>query len=296
MYGGKVTLYDILEISRDAKRDEIVRAYRRLAHDLKQDGTMPDAKREALLHEAYEVLSDPHRRAFYDASLRKPKFFGGAAEKARNPRWIGGLGAGLVVLVAALYFSLRGPSGPQPLATQEILAAASRSVGQLQAIDMSGRASPVGVAFAIDRGVMVSTCPVIPPGAQLVVRLGARAAPAQVAVFDGELGICKLSVQDTGSWPLVLHRTEQRAGDKVYVANVNAAGEVVLREGKVKGSVKGTKGNVIEISLPVAPAASGAPLLDTQGRVVGITSSTDAYGRDKHIALPAKWVGDARAR
>jgi hypothetical protein len=128
------------------------------------------------------------------------------------------------------------------------------------------------------------------------VRLGTRSAPAQVALSDGELGICKLSVKDTGSWPLVVHRIEQRAGEKVYVANVNPAGEVVLREGTVKGSVTGTKGSVIEISMPVAPAASGAPLLDTQGRVVGVTSSTDAYGRDKHIALPARWVSDARAR
>jgi hypothetical protein len=295
MYGGKVTLYDILEISRNAKRDEIVRAYRRLAHDLQHEGTMPDAKREALLHEAYEVLSDPHRRAFYDASLRRPKFFAAAARQARNPRWIGGIGAGFVALAAALYFSMRGPSGPPPLSPQEIAAAVSRSVGQVQAIEMSGRTSPVGLAFAVEAGVMITTCPVVPPGAQLVVRLGTRAAPAQVALADGELGLCKLSVHAAGSWPLVIYGLAPRPGERVYAPNVDAAGEVVLREGTVTG-VTGPKGNVLEISMPVAPATTGAPLLDTQGRVVGITSSSHAYGSDKHIALPAKWIGEARAR
>lgn len=296
MYGGKVTLYDVLGLSRDATREEIVRTYRRLAHDLQQESTMPDPKREALLHEAYEVLSDPHRRAFYDASLRKPQFFGTVAGKAKNPRWIGGIGAGLVALVAALYFSLRGPSGPAPLAPQEIAAAISRSVGQVQVIEMSGRTAPVGVAFAVEAGIMVTTCPVIPPGAQLVVRLGTRAAPAQIALADGELGICKLSVHAAGSWPLVIHGVEPRPGEKVYAANVNAAGDVVLVEGTVKGTVTGSKGNVLEISMPVTPASSGAPVLDAQGRVVGVASSTDAYGAGKRIALPAKWIGDARAR
>jgi hypothetical protein len=296
MYGGKVTLYDILGLSRDAKRDEIVRAYRRLTHELKQESTMPDAQREALLHEAYEVLSDPHRRNFYDASLRKWNLFGNVAGKAKNPRWIGGIGAGIVAFVAALFFSLRGPPGPSALSPQEISAAISRSVGQVQAIEISGRTSPVGIAFAVDNGVMVTTCPVVPPGAQLVVRLGSRVAPAQISIADAELGICKLAVAGAGSWPLTIHGLEPRRGEKVYAATVNAAGDVVLLEGKVKDTVTGTKGKVLEISMPVTTATSGAPLLDTQGRVVGVTSSTDAYGADKRIALPAKWIGEARVR
>ena len=296
MYRGKVTLYDILGVSRDAKRDEIVRAYRRLAHELKQESTMPDEKREALLHEAYEVLSDPHRRNFYDASLRKWNLFGDLAGKSKNPRWIAGIGAGVVAFVAALFFSLRGPSAPPELSPQEISAAISRSVGQVQTIEISGRTSPAGIAFAVAEGVMVTTCPVVPPGAQLAVRLGSRMAPAQISVADGELGICKLAVAGAGSWPLALQGLEPQRGEKVYAATVNAAGDVVLLEGKVKGTVAGTKGKVLEISMPVTPATSGAPLLDTQGRVVGVTSSTDAYGADKRIALPARWIGEARVR
>jgi hypothetical protein len=289
MYGGKLTLYDVLEVSRNAKLDEITRAYRRKVGDLQQESAMPDPQREALLHEAYEVLTDSHRRAFYAASLRKPKFFGDAARRAQNPRWIAGLGAGLVALAAALYFSLRSPPGPPALTPAEVVAAISRSVGQVQAIEMSGQASAVGTAFAVDAGLMVTRCPVVPPGAQLVVRLGARAAPAQVSVADEELGVCKLSVAGTGSWPLAVTRIEPRAGETIYVARVAANGDVSVAPGAVKEFVSGAQGKVMRLTVPIGAAEAGGPILDSQARVVGIAAPPDG-------AWPSRWIGEARAR
>jgi hypothetical protein len=289
MSGGKVTHYDVLGVSRDARREEIVRAYRERVQELQQESTMPDAIREAKLHEAYEVLSDSHRRSFYDASLRKKPLFSGASTRARQPRWIAGLGAGLVALVAALYFSLRPPPGPPALPASEVMAAISRSVGQVQAIEMSGRTSAVGMAFAVDSASMVTACPVVPPGAQLLVRLGPRTAPAQVAVADEQLGVCKLAVAGVGSWPLTVTTLEPRVGETIYVARMAANGEVTLAEGKLKGFVSGARGKVMELSIPIGPAEAGSPILDTQARVVGIAAPPQG-------AWPARWVNEARAR
>ena len=289
MYGGKVTLYDILGISRDAKRDEIVRAYKRLIHEMQQEKSMPEPGAEARVHEAYEVLTDSHRRAFYDASLRKPRFLGEVAAKARNPRWIGGLGAGLVALVAALWFSQRGPSGPPPLPREEIVAAISRSVGGVQAIEMSGRTTPVAAAFAVEGAQWVTACPVLPSGAQLVVRLGTRAAPAQVSVADEVLGVCKLAVAGAGSWPLAVTTLEPRNGDRIYVARTTASGDVTVSDGVVKKGVPGEHGRSIELSVAVAPSEAGSPVLDAQGRVIGIAAPPN-------LAWPARWIADARAR
>jgi hypothetical protein len=289
MPGEKITYYDALGVSPDARREEIERAYRERVRDLQRESTMPDERREAMLHEAYEVLSDSHRRNFYDASLRKTSVFGTAAGKARNPRWIAGLGAGLVVVVAALYFSLRTPAGPPPMAAAEVAAVISRSVGQVQAIEMSGRTSPVGMAFAVDSGSMVTACPVVPPGAQLVVRLGPRTAPAQIAVADEQLGVCKLAVAGVGSWPLTVTTLEPRAGERIYVARMAANGEVALAEGTVKGFVPGALGKVMELSIPIGATEAGSPVLDAQARVVGIAAPPRG-------AWPARWVTEARAR
>lgn len=61
--------YEILSVEKDASGDEIKRAYRRLAMKFHPDRNPGDSEAEAKFKEAseaYEVLSDPQRRATYD--------------------------------------------------------------------------------------------------------------------------------------------------------------------------------------------------------------------------------------
>ncbi len=62
--------YDLLDISEDAKREEIALAYQRSLEAVARDpDASPDAK--AHLRRAYEVLTDPMQRMTYDLSLRR---------------------------------------------------------------------------------------------------------------------------------------------------------------------------------------------------------------------------------
>jgi molecular chaperone DnaJ len=61
--------YDVLGVSRDASDGEVKKAFRRLARELHPDVNTHDPEAEAKFKEAaeaYEVLSDPERRATYD--------------------------------------------------------------------------------------------------------------------------------------------------------------------------------------------------------------------------------------
>lgn len=67
--GNSSSLYDLLGVPRDADKDAIKKAYRRLARDSHPDRNPDDAGAEdrfKRISQAYAVLSDPERRAAYD--------------------------------------------------------------------------------------------------------------------------------------------------------------------------------------------------------------------------------------
>ncbi|HSM01761.1 MAG TPA: J domain-containing protein [Acidimicrobiia bacterium] len=65
--------YEVLGVAPDASQEEIKKAFRRLARETHPDANNGDRDREErfrLIAEAYEVLSDPQRRAAYDRGDR----------------------------------------------------------------------------------------------------------------------------------------------------------------------------------------------------------------------------------
>uniref|UniRef100_UPI0031203626 DnaJ domain-containing protein n=1 Tax=Brooklawnia sp. TaxID=2699740 RepID=UPI0031203626 len=60
--------YQVLGVSRNAGADEIKKAYRKMAMKVHPDvATDPDAEEKfKQVNEAYEVLSDPNKRAIFD--------------------------------------------------------------------------------------------------------------------------------------------------------------------------------------------------------------------------------------
>ena len=326
----KKTLYEILAVGSEDNTIDFGLAYRRRMAEL-QKAVPQDASEIALVHEAYEVLNNPKRRAAYDDSLMARLERDAAAEQAHAPDLVlepepaapamkpvwAGVGAGIVVIAAALFFTLRDrapaappkevveapkpaaslpPPPPKPLTAADILAGATSSVGRVISYDMAGRATPLGLALAVDRGVFVTTCHGLPAGSQLVVRIGLEPHSATLAMNDEELDLCKLAVPDSGGSGLPIATDDLKAGDKIYALGANAKGELALTEGTVKQIRPSPIGKVIEVSMPIAPTASGGALFDAYGRLAGVTTTPHTFGAGLEIALPASWISQLRSR
>lgn len=99
--------YDILGVARDATGDEIKRVYRKLAREHHPDVARDKSKAEhhfKEINEAYEVLSDPSKRAQYDR-------FGVVGNGASAGPGDFGFGAGSFGDIFDMFFgNVRGPS------------------------------------------------------------------------------------------------------------------------------------------------------------------------------------------
>jgi molecular chaperone DnaJ len=87
--------YEVLGVDRNAAKDEIKKAYRKLAfkyHPDKNPGDKPAEESFKEAAEAYEVLSDPERRSLYDQYGHAG--LGGAGAAGRSPFGGGGGAAG----------------------------------------------------------------------------------------------------------------------------------------------------------------------------------------------------------
>jgi hypothetical protein len=68
------TYYDVLQVERGASPEKVRTAYRRLAqkyHPDKMPGNANASRAMAAINAAYDVLSDPHRRAEHDTWIRR---------------------------------------------------------------------------------------------------------------------------------------------------------------------------------------------------------------------------------
>jgi serine protease Do len=291
-YGGKQTLYDILDLPRNATRVEIEAAYQRIKAEMDEDTAMPDARRIALLRQAHEVLLDEHKRAAYDASLRSDRI------EARMPRrvragWVAavaGLAAAAVIGVMVM------PSQKTKAMPREALSEqAVTSVARVLSIDVAGKRTAVALATTVEEGSMATTCHGIKPGAQLVVNNGILTLAATVSIADNKLDVCKLSVPGGASRPPVQNAVLPRAGDRVHVAVATPDG-IVLEDASIVAVTPGPAGSLIGIDQPVAPGADGGAVFDAQGKLVGITTSAGVSGKISGLVIPIASVGAARSR
>jgi len=188
----------------------------------------------------------------------------------------------LAALAAAPLGAQQPATGPLPLETIR------KAVVTIHALDADGQTSASGTGFFVSpEGMVVTAAHVL-----------ADAAGCSIEMSDGETLRCSVAASDTakdvmilmvpGTPPAMLKwGSSGRAqdGDEITIVS-NPLGQLpgTLSKGIISASrvVNGTR--LLQISAPISHGSSGAPLLNTQGLVIGVIRSTIERGQALNFA------------
>jgi len=200
------------------------------------------------------------------------------------------LGIGCLVL---LLTSAALPSAEVP--DLRALARQARPAVYLLAIqDDDGEVKGSGTGFLVSSdGLLVTNHHVIAGAKQIIAKAenGGLFPVLRVVASDPGNDLALLQLEAKGLPCLTLAPAgSAEAGTRIAVIGSPLGLEGTLTEGIVSARRKlpGQKREVLQISAAISQGSSGSPVLDPQGRVVGVASFLLAEGQSLHFATPAE--------
>lgn len=108
---------------------------------------------------------------------------------------------------------------------------------------------------------------------------------------DSKHDLVLLAVEGHNFVALQIEVTKQvHPGEKVFAIGSPFGLESTLSDGIISG-VRETEGNqIIQTTAPISPGSSGGALLNAEGKVVGVTSSSFEKGQNLNFAMPSAYI------
>jgi S1-C subfamily serine protease len=189
------------------------------------------------------------------------------------------------------------PVSPAPataLASRDIALRSFASVVLVSTQDPKGRPLSFGSGFVVEKGVVLTNLHVLKGASAGTVRLIGDEEPARIAgavASDASLDLVLLSVPALEAAPLPLGDSRAASiGDRVFVVGNPQDLEGTFSEGIISGKRKREGVRLLQITAPISAGSSGGPVLDTNGRVIGVVASSLKTGQNLNFAIMADHV------
>jgi len=161
---------------------------------------------------------------------------------------------------------------------EELVAGAGPSMFFVSTLDEAGQPS-VGTAFVLfsdsERSFLLTSFTTIraltvDPGPGLEVRQGDRTIDARLTAWDEARDLALLVAEEDANLPAiaVADPSSVEVGDRIFALSALGTAGGALTQGVVAD----VAANGIQHDAPVGPQFQGGPLLDAEGKLVGITS------------------------
>jgi regulator of sirC expression with transglutaminase-like and TPR domain len=195
-----------------------------------------------------------------------------------------------LVLPARLTADEAGAAPETERSIEELTEQARKSIVVVSFSGRDGRNQGLGTGFVIDaEGLIATNLHVIGEGRPISVQTsdGRRLDVQSVEAFDRhvDLALIRVAARDLPPLPLG-DSTGIRQGQSV-IALGNPQG---LKYSVVAGVLSGTqeidRRSMLQLAIPIEPGNSGGPVLDRQGRVLGVVTMKSAVTDNLGFAMP----------
>lgn len=200
-----------------------------------------------------------------------------------------------ILTLAAVVF----PYSVEHVSAQTAKAVAAKafpSVVLLLMEDARGQPLSLGSGFVIQGGYIATNLHVVRGASRGTAKLIGQPAKAEilgVVAVDPRMDIVLLQVKGLQAPPLPIGDSSRVAvGEEVFAIGNPQGLEGTMSQGIVSGIRKVKDAEVLQITAPISPGSSGGPVLDQQGKVIGIAVATFRGGQNLNFAIPSFYLAN----
>lgn len=160
--------------------------------------------------------------------------------------------------------------------------------------DAQGQPVSLGSGFFVTKDTIATNMHVVEKAASGYAKLVGREAKYTVAGtvgVDDRCDLVLLKLNDANAPTLLLADSSRvQVGDEVYAVGNPQGLEGTFSKGIVSGIRTLEDDTLLQITAPISPGSSGGPVLDANGRVIGVSVATFSGGQNLNFAIPASYL------
>ncbi|MDO8488836.1 MAG: S1C family serine protease [Candidatus Omnitrophota bacterium] len=168
------------------------------------------------------------------------------------------------------------------------------SVVMLAMVDKDDQPISLGSGFFIQENIIATNLHVIRGAIKGYGKLIGEKGKFQimgVVAVDDEYDLALLMTKDVKAPSLSLtDSTQVSIGDEIYVVGNPLGLEGTFSQGIVSGIRKDGKYSFLQITAPISPGSSGGPVLNNQGKVIGVAFAGFDDGQNINFAIPSNTI------
>jgi S1-C subfamily serine protease len=149
-----------------------------------------------------------------------------------------------------------------------------------------------GTGFVVSNRFVVTNYHVVEGAQSLAVRFSTgEQQPVSFVVAaidtDWDLAVLVVGQMAPGVTPLLLDTGSVRVGQRVAVIGAPLGLALTLSDGLVSGLRGERTGELLQLTAPISEGSSGSPVLNLEGRVIGVATLYVTSGQNLNFAVPS---------